>query len=100
MHSLINPTPTSNSLSVFQQYATYTAQQLPAVIFFPDYYNIMAVNNKLTKVGFNPLATVLLEYGTSTKYPPGNLAAPGPGVAPGGQPRLIRERTLKPWSVS
>jgi peptide/nickel transport system substrate-binding protein len=65
--NLINLSHTSNSLSVFQQYATYTAQQLPAVIFFPDYYNIMAVNNKLTNVGFNPLATVLPEYWNFTK---------------------------------
>ncbi len=35
MDSLINLTHTSNSLSVFQQYATYTADQLPAVIYFP-----------------------------------------------------------------
>jgi peptide/nickel transport system substrate-binding protein len=67
MDSLINQTHTSSSLSVFQQYATYTAQQLPAVIYFPDYYNIEAVNSKLANVGFNPLADILPEYWNFTK---------------------------------
>ena len=67
MDSLINLTHTSSSLSVFQQYATYTADQLPAVIYFPDYYNIMAVNSKLGNVGFNPLADILPEYWSFTK---------------------------------
>jgi peptide/nickel transport system substrate-binding protein len=67
MDSLINQTHTSSSLSVFQQYATYTADQLPAVIYFPDYYNIMAVNSKLANVGFNPLADILPEYWNFTK---------------------------------
>jgi peptide/nickel transport system substrate-binding protein len=67
MDNLINQTHTSSSLSVFQQYATYTAQQLPAVIYFPDYYNIMAVNSKLANVGFNPLADILPEYWNFTK---------------------------------
>jgi peptide/nickel transport system substrate-binding protein len=67
MDNLINLTHTSSSLSVFQQYATYTAQQLPAVIYFPDYYNIMAVNSKLANVGFNPLADILPEYWNFTK---------------------------------
>jgi peptide/nickel transport system substrate-binding protein len=67
MDSLINLTHTSSSLSVFQQYATYTAQQLPAVIYFPDYYNIMAVTGKLANVGFNPLADILPEYWDFTK---------------------------------
>ena len=67
MDSLINLTHTSSSLSVFQQYATYTADQLPAVIYFPDYYNIMAVNSKLANVGFNPLADILPEYWNFTK---------------------------------
>ena len=67
MDNLINLTHTSSSLSVFQQYATYAAQQLPAVIYFPDYYNIMAVNSKLANVGFNPLADILPEYWNFTK---------------------------------
>jgi peptide/nickel transport system substrate-binding protein len=67
MDSLINLTHTSNSLSVFQQYATFTAQQLPGVIYMPNYYNIMAVTSKMANVGFNPLATVLPEYWYFTK---------------------------------
>jgi len=67
MDSLINLTHTSSSLSVFQQYATYTADQLPAVIYFPDYYNIMAVNSKLANVGFNPLADILPEFWNFTR---------------------------------
>jgi peptide/nickel transport system substrate-binding protein len=65
--NLINLTHTSDSLSVFQQYATYTAEQLPAVIYMPDYYNVMAVSNKLANVGFSPLATTLPEYWYFTK---------------------------------
>jgi peptide/nickel transport system substrate-binding protein len=67
MDSLIGLSHTSSSLSVFQQYATYAAQQLPGVIYFPDYYNIYAVNNKLANVGFNPLADILPEYWNFTK---------------------------------
>jgi peptide/nickel transport system substrate-binding protein len=67
MDNLINETHTSNSLSVFQQYATYTAEQLPAVIYFPDYYNVAAVNSKLANVGLNPLADLLPEYWNFTK---------------------------------
>jgi peptide/nickel transport system substrate-binding protein len=59
--SLINQTHTSNSLSVFQSYATYTAEQLPGVIYMPDYYNVMAVSSKLASVGFSPLDTTLPE---------------------------------------
>jgi peptide/nickel transport system substrate-binding protein len=65
--NLIGLTHTSNSLSVFQQYATFTAQQLPGVIYMPNYYNVMAVSSKLANVGFNPLATVLPEYWYFTK---------------------------------
>ena len=67
MDTLINATHTSNSLSVFQQYATYTAQQLPGVIYFPNYYNVMAVSSKVAGVSFNPLATILPEYWYFTK---------------------------------
>jgi hypothetical protein len=52
---------------VFQQYATYTAQQLPGVIFMPNYYNVIAVNSKLANVAFNPLATVLPEFWNFTR---------------------------------
>jgi peptide/nickel transport system substrate-binding protein len=63
---LIQATHTSNSLSVFQQYATYTADQLP-VIWTPNYYTVQAVSTKLANVGFNPLFTQLPEYWYFTK---------------------------------
>jgi peptide/nickel transport system substrate-binding protein len=63
---LINETHTSSSLSVFQQYATYTAQQLP-FIWMPDAYSIQAVTSTLANVGFSPLATFLPEYWHFTK---------------------------------
>ena len=65
--SLISLTHTSDSLTVFQQYATYTAQQLPWSSGVPNYYSVMAVNSKLANVAFNPLATVLPEYWNFTR---------------------------------
>ena len=66
MDKLINLTHTSSSLSVFQQYATYLAQQLP-YIWMPNAYGVQAVSSKLANVGFNPLATTLPEYWNFTK---------------------------------
>jgi peptide/nickel transport system substrate-binding protein len=63
---LINATHTSSSLSVFQQYATYTAEQLP-FIWMPNAYTVTAVTSKLANVGNNPLATLLPEYWNFTK---------------------------------
>jgi peptide/nickel transport system substrate-binding protein len=63
---LINQTHTSSAMSVFQQYATYTAQQLP-FMWMPNPYTIWAVVNNLQNVGFNPLATFLPEYWSFTK---------------------------------
>jgi peptide/nickel transport system substrate-binding protein len=63
---LIGLTHTSNSLSAFQQYAAYTAQQLP-FIWFPNFYSVVAVNSKLANVAQNPLADVLPEYWNFTK---------------------------------
>jgi peptide/nickel transport system substrate-binding protein len=63
---LINATHTSSSLSVFQQYATYTAQQLP-FMWMPNAYAVQAVSSKLANVAFNPLATFLPEYWSFTK---------------------------------
>jgi peptide/nickel transport system substrate-binding protein len=63
---LINETHTSSSLSVFDQYATYTAQQLP-FINLPNSYAVQAVNSKLANVNFNPLFTWLPEYWNFTK---------------------------------
>jgi peptide/nickel transport system substrate-binding protein len=64
--NLINETHTSSSLSVFQQYATYTAQQLP-FIWMPNAYAVQATSTKLANVAFNPLATFLPEYWYFTK---------------------------------
>jgi peptide/nickel transport system substrate-binding protein len=58
---LIGLTHTSDSLSVFQQYATYTAEQLP-VIWMPNAYVVGATASKLANVNYNPLATLLPEY--------------------------------------
>ena len=66
MDSLINATHTSSSLSAFQDYATYTAQQLP-FIWMPNAYSVQAVTSKLANVTFNPLATFLPEYWNFTK---------------------------------
>jgi hypothetical protein len=54
MNNLITGTETSSSLSVFHDYATYAAQQLP-FIYMPSDYDIMAVKSNLHDVDFNPL---------------------------------------------
>ena len=66
MDSLINQTHTSDSLATFQNYATYTAQQLP-FIWMPNAYTVAATSSKITNVGNNPLATLLPEYWYFTK---------------------------------
>jgi peptide/nickel transport system substrate-binding protein len=58
---LIKLTHTSDSLSVFGQYATYTAEQLP-FIWLPSAYSIAATSSRLANAGNNPLATLLPEY--------------------------------------
>jgi peptide/nickel transport system substrate-binding protein len=63
---LINLTHRSDSLTVFQQYATYTADQLP-FIWMPGFYTVQAVSGKLANVAFNPLFTQLPEYWYFTK---------------------------------
>jgi peptide/nickel transport system substrate-binding protein len=63
---LIGLTHTSDSLSVFQQYATYTAEHLP-VIWMPNAYIVGATASKLANVNYNPLATLLPEYWYFTK---------------------------------
>jgi len=64
--NLITATHTSSSLSVFQQYATYTDQQLP-FIWMPNAYAVQAVTSTLGGVAFNPLADFLPEYWYFTK---------------------------------
>ena len=66
MDSLISQTHTSGSLSVFQRYATYAAEQLP-YIWFSDVYRVHAVAKNLHGVMFNPLSTLLPEYWYFTK---------------------------------
>ena len=64
--TLINQTHTSNSLSDFSQYATYTAQQIPD-IWMPQYYSVYAVKSGVRGVTFNSLQTFLPEYWYFTK---------------------------------
>jgi peptide/nickel transport system substrate-binding protein len=66
MDSLITQTHTNSSLTVFHNYATYVAQQLP-YIWMPNPYYVMAVQSKLHNVTFNPLYTLLPEYWYFTK---------------------------------
>jgi peptide/nickel transport system substrate-binding protein len=63
---LINLTHTSDSLSLFQWYATYTADHLP-FLWLPNAYTVTATNSKLANVGINPLGTLLPEYWYFTK---------------------------------
>jgi peptide/nickel transport system substrate-binding protein len=64
--SLITATHTSASPSVFQHYATYTAEQVP-LIWTPNFYTVQAVGGGLANVHFNPLNTLLPEYWHFTK---------------------------------
>jgi peptide/nickel transport system substrate-binding protein len=66
MDSLINQTHTSSDLSVFHNYATFVAQQVPW-IWMPNPYFVMATNSKLHNVAFNGLYTLLPEYWYFTK---------------------------------
>jgi peptide/nickel transport system substrate-binding protein len=68
MDTLINETHTSNSLAVFHQFATFTAQQLPFWwVPDPNPYQVQAVSSKLHGVSFNLLFTLLPEYWYFTK---------------------------------
>jgi peptide/nickel transport system substrate-binding protein len=61
MNQLIALTQTSDSLSVFQQYATYAADQLPD-LWMPDSYTVTATSARLAGVTASPFATLLPEY--------------------------------------
>jgi peptide/nickel transport system substrate-binding protein len=68
MDKLIDETHTSSSMTVFDQYATYAAQQLPFLwVPEPQPFGIQAVTNKLHNVTFSPLFTLLPEYWYFTK---------------------------------
>jgi peptide/nickel transport system substrate-binding protein len=58
---LIGLTHTSDSLAVYQQYATYTAEQLP-FIWMPTTFSVTATSSRLANVWSNPLALLLPEY--------------------------------------
>jgi peptide/nickel transport system substrate-binding protein len=67
MDSLINATHTSSSLTVFHNYANYTATQIPA-LWLPWQTGIEAVSNNMHNVTQNPLDMFVPEYWTcSTK---------------------------------
>jgi peptide/nickel transport system substrate-binding protein len=66
MDSLINQTHTTDSTAVFQQYGSYTANQVP-FIWTPVPYDVMAVSAKLQGVAWNADWTLLPEYWYWTK---------------------------------
>jgi peptide/nickel transport system substrate-binding protein len=66
MDKLINETHTSGSMTIFDQYATYAAQQLP-YIWMSDPYHVIAVAKNMHGVVQNPLSTLLPEYWYFTK---------------------------------
>jgi peptide/nickel transport system substrate-binding protein len=68
MDRLINLTHTSSSMTVFDQYATYAAQQLPFIwVPNPNPYEIIAANTKLHNVAFNAMFSIFPEYWYFTK---------------------------------
>jgi peptide/nickel transport system substrate-binding protein len=63
MDKLINETHTSSSMTAFDQYATYGAQQLPFMwVPEPNPFQVQAVTSNLHNVTFNPMFTLLPEY--------------------------------------
>jgi peptide/nickel transport system substrate-binding protein len=63
MDKLIDETHTSSSMAVFDEYATYGAEQLPFMwIPNPNPFLIQAVTSKLHGVTFSPMFTLLPEY--------------------------------------
>ncbi|HEX6930995.1 MAG TPA: hypothetical protein VF162_02540, partial [Streptosporangiaceae bacterium] len=68
MDKLITETHTNSSISVFHQFATYAAQQLPYWwVPNPNPFGIQAVSTKVKNVTFNLLFTSLPEYWQLTK---------------------------------
>lgn len=66
MDSLISKIQDDSSMTLFHQYATFTADQLP-FIWVPQIYFIQAVKSNLKGVTFDPLYTFLPEYWHFTK---------------------------------
>jgi len=56
----------NSSMTLFHQYATFTAEQLP-FIWVPQQYFIQAVKSNLQGVTWNPMYTFLPEYWYFTK---------------------------------
>ena len=68
MDRLIAETHTSSSLAVFDQFATYGAEQLPFIWApNPNPFQVQAVSSNLHGVTFSPLFTLLPEYWYFTK---------------------------------
>ncbi|MGH3170740.1 MAG: ABC transporter substrate-binding protein [Trebonia sp.] len=65
MNKLIAETNTSGSLSLYHQFATYAAEQLPD-IYMPNAPIVYAVSDKVHGVVFNPLETLMPEYWSLT----------------------------------
>ncbi len=63
MDQLIGATHTSSSLSRFQQYANYNAEQVPA-LWLPWATGVQAVSNNLHNVTQNPLLMWFPQYWT------------------------------------
>jgi peptide/nickel transport system substrate-binding protein len=61
MDNLIHSIQDNSSLSLFHQYATFTAQQVP-FIWVPQQYFVQAVKSNLQSVTWNPMYTFLPEY--------------------------------------
>jgi peptide/nickel transport system substrate-binding protein len=60
-NSLVSAVESNSSLTLFHQYATYTAEQEP-FIWFPTAYSIQPIVKNLHGVTFNPYDTFLPEY--------------------------------------
>jgi peptide/nickel transport system substrate-binding protein len=65
MNALITDTHVSNSLSTFDTYADYTAEQLPS-LWLPSPVAVTAVSKHLHHASQSPLGTFLPEYWTCT----------------------------------
>ena len=61
MNALITATHVSDSLSTFDTYADYTAEQVPS-LWMPSPVTVMAVSRHLRHVSQSPLGTFLPEY--------------------------------------
>jgi len=66
MDSLINATHTSNSLSAFDAYANYSAQQVPS-LWMPWQTSVQAVSSGLHNSTWSPLLMFYPEYWTCSK---------------------------------